>query len=378
METTLQGQLLDHGAAPYEFKEEDKQSYFIKIKQPNQKVRTVWGAGLSSALEKSQAQRGDDINLSRNDSHASQKQTIVNWEIEKMENVKTHEHTSQEKTKTPPENPIDITNKVLDEKLQASRLLVHYPKLKEMGIGPEHIQKTDSGDKINYNDKAYSVTQLMRETHSLPPKKVNNELKPLYETQERDKERMRAYKENYMTQVREPLPREPRDNNAPTKEIADAVITPKDKTQRHAPLPARDFDDITHNTDAQGSVSYFHAGKEIVVDRGSAVYTRSEENKAVEIGLRLSIEKFGKTLDVKGTPEYKAQITDIAVKNNLKIEFTDPAMNEMMAQKYAQHHKGMNIIQQAQSQRENKQAQTEQGQQQTAQQTQKPGTTRQR
>lgn len=371
METTLHGQLLDHGTAPYEFKEENKQSYFIKIKQPNQKVRTVWGAGLSSALEKSQAQRGDDINLTRNDSHASQKKIIVNWEIQKMETVKTHEQTS-------PEKPIDITNKVLDEKLQASRLLVHYPKLKEMGIGPEHIQKTDSGDKINYNDKAYSVTQLMRETHSLSPKKVNDELKPLYETQERDKERMRAYKENYMTQVREPLPREPRDNNTPTKEIADAVITPKDKTQRHAPLPARDFDDITHKTDAQGNVSYFHAGKEIVVDRGNAVYTRSEENKAVEIGLRLSIEKFGKTLDVKGTPEYKAQITDIAVKNNLKIEFTDPAMNEMMAQKYAQHHKGMNIIQQAQSQRENKQAQTEQGQQQTAQQTQKPGTTRQR
>ncbi|MGL4221342.1 MAG: hypothetical protein ACRCSS_12050, partial [Shewanella sp.] len=211
METTLHGQLLDHGTAPYEFKEENKQSYFIKIKQPNQKIRTVWGAGLSSALEKSQAQRGDDINLTRNDNPSPQKPAIVNWEIQKMENVKTHEHTSREKAKPTPEKPIEITNKVLDEKLQASRLLVHYPKLKEMGIGPEHIQKTDSGDKINYNDKAYSVTQLMRETHSLSPKKVNDELKPLYEAQERDQARMRAYKENYMTQVREPLPREPRD-----------------------------------------------------------------------------------------------------------------------------------------------------------------------
>lgn len=375
METTLHGQLLDHGTAPYEFKEENKQSYFIKVKQPNQKVRTVWGAGLSSALEKSQAQRGDDINLTRNDNPSLQKHPIVNWEIQKMENVKTHEHASQEKAKPIPEKPIELTNKVLDEKLQASRLLVHYPKLKEMGVGPEHIQKTDSGDKINYNDKAYSVTQLMRETHSLSPKKVNDELKLLYEAQERDQARMRAYKENYMTQVREPLPREPRDNNAPTKEIPDAVISAKDKTQRHAPLPARDFDDITHKTDAQGNVSYFHAGKEIVVDRGNAVYTSSEENKAVEIGLRLSIEKFGKTLDVQGTPEYKAQITDIAVKNNLKIEFTDPAMNEMMAQKQAQHHKGMNIIQQARSQRENKPSPIDQGQQQTAQQTQKPGTT---
>lgn len=378
METSIQGQLLDHGTAPYEFKEENKKSYFIKIKQPNQKVRTVWGAGLSTALGKSEAQRGDDINMTRNDSHSSQKTAIVNWEIQKMENTKTHERDTQDKTKPTSEKSIEITNKVLDEKLQASRLLVHYPKLKEMGIEPEHIQKTDNGDKINYNDKAYSVTQLMRETHSLSPKRVNDELKPLYETQERDKERMREYKESYMTQVREPLPRGARDNNEPTKETAETIITPKDKTQHYAPLPARNFDDVTHKTDAKGNVSYFHAGKEIVVDRGNAVYTRSEENKAVEIGLRLSIEKFGKTLDVQGTPEYKAQITDIAVKNNLKIEFTDPAMNDMMAQKQAQHHKGMNIIQQARSQRENKPSPAEHGQQQTAQQTQKPGTTWQR
>ncbi|MDA1379431.1 hypothetical protein PCI56_05660 [Plesiomonas shigelloides subsp. oncorhynchi] len=71
---------------------------------------------------------------------------------------------------------------------------------------------------------------------------------------------------------------------------------------------------MTHTTDKHGNVSYFHGGKEIVVDRGDHVYTRSEENKAVEIGLRLSIEKFGKTLDVQGTPEYKEQITEIAVK----------------------------------------------------------------
>ncbi|MDA1379432.1 hypothetical protein PCI56_05665 [Plesiomonas shigelloides subsp. oncorhynchi] len=59
----------------------------------------------------------------------------------------------------------------MDEKLQATRILIHFPKLKELGIGPEHIQKTDKGDKIQYNDKDYSVTQLIRETHSISPKK---------------------------------------------------------------------------------------------------------------------------------------------------------------------------------------------------------------
>lgn len=370
MESKVNGKLLDHGAAPYDFNKENKDSYFITIQQSNGKEKTVWGAGLQTAITKSSAERGDEISMTRNDSNNQKKQTFVDWEINKIEkdknNEKKHEHT--------PTSPTEITNKFLDEKLQATRILIHFPKLKELGIGPEHIQKTDKGDKIQYNDKDYSVTQLIRETHSISPKQVNDELKPLYAAQERDQERMRVYKEAFMTQVREPLPREnkPQTN---TQEKPDSTITPKDKTKTYTPLPPRDFDDITHKTDKHGNVSYFHGGKEIVVDRGDHVYTRSEENKAVEIGLRLSIEKFGKTLDVQGTPEYKEQITEIAVKNNLKVEFTDPVMNEMMLQKQAQHNKGMNIIKQAQAQHENKQSQSEREQQQPAQQTQKSGTT---
>lgn len=370
MESKVNGKLLDHGAAPYDFNKENKDSYFIKIQQSNGKEKTVWGAGLQTAITKSSAERGDEISMTRNDSNNQKKQTFVDWEINKVEkeknNEKKHEHT--------PTSPAEITNKVLDEKLQATRILIHFPKLKELGIGPEHIQKTDKGDKIQYNDKDYSVTQLIRETHSISPKKVNDELKPLYAAQERDQERMRVYKEAFMTQVREPLPRENK-RQTDTQEKPESTITPKDKTKTYTPLPPRDFDDITHRTDKHGNVSYFHNGKEIVVDRGDHVYTRSEENKAVEIGLRLSIEKFGKTLDVQGTPEYKEQITEIAAKNNLKVEFTDPAMNELMQQKLAQHNKGINIIKQAQAQHENKQSQSEREQQQPAQQTQKPGAT---
>lgn len=370
MESKVNGKLLDHGAAPYDFNKENKDSYFITIQQSNGKEKTVWGAGLQTAITKSSAERGDEISMTRNDSDNQKKQTFVDWEINKVEKEKTNEKKHEHTQTTPPE----ITNKVLDEKLQATRILIHFPKLKELGIGPEHIQKTDKGDKIQYNDKDYSVTQLIRETHSISPKQVNDELKPLYAAQERDQERMRVYKEAFMTQVREPLPRENK-LQTDTQEKPDSTITPKDKTKTYTPLPPRDFDDITHKTDKHGNVSYFHGGKEIVVDRGDHVYTRSEENKAVEIGLRLSIEKFGKTLDVQGTPEYKEQITEIAVKNNLKVEFTDPAMNEMMQHKQAQHNKGMNIIKQAQAQHENKQSQSEREQQQPAQQTQKSGTT---
>ncbi|MDA1379181.1 hypothetical protein PCI56_03980 [Plesiomonas shigelloides subsp. oncorhynchi] len=83
--------------------------------------------------------------MTRNDSNNQKKQTFVDWEINKIEkeknNEKKHEHT--------PTSSTEITNKVLDEKLQATRILIHFPKLKELGIGPEHIQKQTRATKYN-------------------------------------------------------------------------------------------------------------------------------------------------------------------------------------------------------------------------------------
>ncbi|XPP88546.1 hypothetical protein ACN08N_00130 (plasmid) [Photobacterium leiognathi subsp. mandapamensis] len=90
----------------------------------------------------------------------------------------------------------------LDKNLEASRLLYHYPKLKELGISPTDINKTDKGDRIKYNDKELSVTQLMKETHNLKPKEIIEQLKPLYDTQEADKKRVQEYKDKFMAEHR--------------------------------------------------------------------------------------------------------------------------------------------------------------------------------
>ncbi|MCE5165567.1 LPD7 domain-containing protein [Plesiomonas sp. PI-19] len=365
MENNIQGQLVDHGAAPYEFKEENKQSYFIKVKQPNNTVRTVWGTGISQAVKKSQAQRGDNITLSRQNSSAEKKRPHVEWEIHKE--APKHKHTQETTTS-------HITNKELDEKLQATRVLVHYPKLKELGVSLEHIQRTDKGDKIHYNDKALSVTQLIKETHGYSTKRINEELNSLYTEQERDKARVLAYKNEYMAKHRETISRETQAQTS-SSTINEHRITSHDKTKTHAPLPPKEFDDITHKIDPKGNVSYYLNHKEIVVDRGNHVHTCSNEDKAVEIGLRLSIEKFGKTLDVKGSPEYKAQVAEIAARHNLKVEFTDPAMNKMLQEKQVQHNKGMNIIQQAQNQRQNQSQSKESQMQQQPTPQNKPGVT---
>ena len=365
MSNEVKGKLIDHGNAPYEFNEGNKQSYFVKIEQQNNYIQTVWGAGLSHAVEKSQVQRGDNITLSRKNSTAEQNRPHINWEITKTETP----HQKQTETNLSP-----LTNKALDEKLQATRVLVHYPKLKELGISIDNIQRTDKGDKIHYNDKVQSITQLIRETHGYATKRVNEELNALYTEQERDKARVMAYKNEYIEKHRETISRETQ-SQVQQIHINEYTITSHDKIKIHAPLPPKEFEDVTHKIDQKGNVSYYLNHKEIVVDRGSHVHTCSHEDKAVEIGLRLAIEKFGKTLDVKGTPEYKEQVAEMAARHNLKVEFTDLAMNKMLQEKQAQHNKGMNIIQQAQSQRMNHTQSKESQMQQQPSPQNKPGVT---
>lgn len=365
MTNEVKGKLIDHGAAPYEFKKGNKQSYFVKIEQQNSPIQTVWGAGLPHAIEKSQVQRGDDITLSRQNSRAEQKRPHIDWEIKKTETP----HQKQTETDLSP-----LTNKALNEKLQATRVLVHYPKLKELGVSLEHIQKTDKGDKIHYNNKSLSVTQLIKETHGYSTKRINEELNAIYTEQERDKARVMAYKNEYIEKHRDTLSRETHSQTTSTP-VEERSITSHDKTKIHAPLPPKEFEDVTHKIDQKGNVSYYLNHKEIVVDRGSHVHTCSHENKAVEIGLRLAIEKFGKTLDVKGTPEYKEQVAEMAARHHLNVEFTDPAMNKMLQEKQAQHNKGMNIIQQAQNQRLNKSQSKESQMQQQPSPQNKPGVT---
>lgn len=343
MEKTLQGKLIEHGHAPYEFKNENKQSYFVTIKRENDTLQTVWGEGLADAINKCQPQKGDNITLTRQNSDQAHKFTHVQWEIKKEQTLK-QEVTQQEHT--------HLTNEQLDKKLQATRLLVHYPKLKTLGVTLHHIKQTDAGDKINYNNKALSVSQLMRETHGFTDKQVNEELNRVYESQERDKQRVIKYKNEYITKYRPEVSRDnkktsPENHKEATHETL--TICSKEKTKSRTPLPPKQFDEVTHKTDRDGNVSYYLNNKKIVVDRGDHVCTFGNTDKAIEIGLRLSIEKFGKTLDVKGTPEYKEKLTEIAAKNKLDIEFTDPQMNQMLQQKQAQHHKGMSIIQKAQT-----------------------------
>ncbi len=53
----------------------------------------------------------------------------------------------------------------------------------------------------------------------------------------------------------------------------------------------------------------------------------SKNKKAVEIGLRLAVQKFGTDLKVERTEEFKKQTVMGALKMGLQVTFDDPRMN---------------------------------------------------
>ena len=430
MNNSINGTIEEHGTAPYEFNKENKQSYYIKLKLPNNQVKTVWGVALQSAIEEKKVSVGDSISLT----NAGKKEVEVpvdikddngkvigtetinthrnHWDIVKtpdinhdvnhemnkerdpphqasdVENKTTKDHVDNKQAEkenpqpTPVNKPETITKAVLDKKLEASRLLIMYPKLKELGINAEHISKTEKGDRIQFNDKSLTVTELMKETHQLKPKQIIAELTPIYSGQERDKQRVIDFANRYINDpsnkidaakekamdltihsgkiereieptnnkerdvdnINEPNKPKQEQHNEPEKA---PHSEPENTRNKQAPLPPQDYENITHQTNEKGHVTYLMDKEVIVVDRGENVHIAQNSDKAIEIGLRLSMEKFGNTLDIRGTEEYKEKLVEVAVKNNLSIQFSDPKLNEMMKEKAQQFRDGENIIQKA-------------------------------
>ena len=56
------GRMLDHGAAPYENREDEAPNYFVKLKTANGD-RTIWGVDLERGIADGRLQRGDDLVL---------------------------------------------------------------------------------------------------------------------------------------------------------------------------------------------------------------------------------------------------------------------------------------------------------------------------
>ncbi|XPP88587.1 LPD7 domain-containing protein (plasmid) [Photobacterium leiognathi subsp. mandapamensis] len=119
-------------------------------------------------------------------------------------------------------------------------------------------------------------------------------------------------------------------------------------------------ENIHHKINKDGHITYYQDSNKLVTDRGKDIIVESQNNKAIEVGLRLAIEKYGKVLDVKGDEEYKKQIIQSAAINKLNITFVDKQMNIELEQTKANLTRGENVIAKAtQAQSSNQEAQKE-------------------
>ncbi|WP_459758732.1 hypothetical protein, partial [Mycobacterium riyadhense] len=58
-QTLASGRLVEHGAAPYEHRQGNSQSYFVTLENDKGQKHTVWGVDLERAMKESGAEIGD-------------------------------------------------------------------------------------------------------------------------------------------------------------------------------------------------------------------------------------------------------------------------------------------------------------------------------
>jgi len=76
----------------------------------------------------------------------------------------------------------------------------------------------------------------------------------------------------------------------------------------------------------------------LFVDTGNAIAVRKGgmTDSAVAVALALAKEKFGSTLTIKGSDEFRKQVIEVAVRNNLDVHFTDELLNQQFEERKAE------------------------------------------
>lgn len=80
---------------------------------------------------------------------------------------------------------------------------------------------------------------------------------------------------------------------------------------------------ITYDIDNNGTICYKLDNQVIIKDSGRKLEVIKDTQDNIKLSLDLAIAKFGKSIELTGTPEFKQKAVEIAVKNNYKVEFLD-------------------------------------------------------
>jgi hypothetical protein len=125
------------------------------------------------------------------------------------------------------------------------------------------------------------------------------------------------------------------------KQIMDRVskqMDPDASTERARELSAKDL--YTRKAKFSQNVHYLDktSDKTLFVDTGKAISIRRGgiTEPAVAVALQLAKERFGSTLTINGSADFKRLVVDAVAKNGLDIHFTDKSMNVSLAARRAE------------------------------------------
>lgn len=129
--------------------------------------------------------------------------------------------------------------------------------------------------------------------------------------------------------------------NAGAIERRNAEIDQRDSAkptdnERHDPADPRGFSAekksaalrMTWNVSKSGDVAYHIDGKKAFTDHGERVnFGNGKDDDAIELGLMLTARKYGGTVKLNGTDEFKQRAVEVAVKRGVDIQFADKELS---------------------------------------------------
>lgn len=99
---------------------------------------------------------------------------------------------------------------------------------------------------------------------------------------------------------------------------------------------------LSYRIERSGAVVYFADAEQtraVLIDTGRRVQVPDPQIDSAETGLRLALQKFGPTLSITGSDEFKANVIKIAVERRLRVEFSDEIMSRVYQTQMAEQEK---------------------------------------
>lgn len=80
---------------------------------------------------------------------------------------------------------------------------------------------------------------------------------------------------------------------------------------------------ITHEIDNNGNICYKLDDKLIIKDTGKKIEVIHNTRENIKLTLELAMAKFGRSIELTGTADFREKVVKMAIQNNYKVEFLD-------------------------------------------------------